>query len=57
MSPRAVFFGEVGGDAEELGLNQKSFEKICDQSFEVSAGLNSLTRSSARRLWARLISI
>lgn len=49
--------GVMGGDVEEGGLNQKNLVKSCAQSFQVSAGLDSVTKSLAKMEWASLISI
>ena len=54
------FMNSLGGGrgwCRENSLNQKSLEKFCDQSFEVSAGLDSMTRKVARREWARFTNI
>ena len=51
------YFSLKGSKKSLNSLNQKSLEKFCDQSFEVSAGLDSMTRKVARREWARFTNI
>lgn len=50
-------YGVMGGDVEEGSLNQKNLVKSCAQSFQVSAGLDSVTKSLVEMEWASLISI
>lgn len=58
INPGAVFLeGAMGRGVEEKGLNQKRLEKSCAWSFQVSVGLDSVTRSLAKMEWAGLISI